>query len=93
MAEAYFETSRIFTMKFFFSKIVAFSRSLFLQKSSIVDVRLGSKHASVWVPAEVISYFYNKSTELIIHLWIAKRSAKAATVFSPPDKLSIGRNL
>ena len=93
MAEAYFETSRIFTMKFFFSKIVAFSRSLFLQKSSIVDVRLGSKHASVWVPAAVISYFYNKSTELIIHLWIAKRSAKAATVFSPPDKLSIGRNL
>ena len=93
MAEAYFETSRIFTMKFFFSKIVAFSRSLFLQKSSIVDVRLGSKHASVWVPVAVISYFYNKSTELIIHLWIAKRSAKAATVFSPPDKLSIGRNL
>ena len=29
----------------------------------------------------------------IIHLWIAKRSANAATVFSPPDKLSIGRNL
>ena len=39
------------------------------------------------------SYFYNTSTELIIHLWIAKRSANAATVFSPPDKLSIGRNL
>ena len=89
----FWNQSNIYYEVFFFSKIVAFSRSLFLQKSSIVDVRLGSKHASVWVPAAVISYFYNKSTELIIHLWIAKRSAKAATVFSPPDKLSIGRNL
>lgn len=29
----------------------------------------------------------------ILYLCIAKRSAKAATVFSPPDKLSMGRNL
>ena len=26
------------------------------------------------------------------YLWIAKSSASAATVFSPPDKLSMGRN-
>ena len=32
-------------------------------------------------------------TQAITHLWIAKRRARAATVFSPPDKLSIGRNL
>lgn len=26
------------------------------------------------------------------HLWMAKRRARAATVFSPPERLSMGRN-
>ena len=35
----------------------------------------------------------NSVTQLFKYLCMAKSKASAATVFSPPDKLSIGRNL
>ena len=48
-SEAYLETSRTSTMELFFAKIAAFSRQLFSQKCSIVDVRLGSKYTFVHI--------------------------------------------
>lgn len=34
----------------------------------------------------------NRGVSVISYLWIAKRRAKAATVFSPPDSCSISLN-
>lgn len=44
-----------------------------------------------WAPEPRLASAVSPHYEAKPYLWMAKSKARAATVFSPPDKLSIGR--